>query len=180
MSRVGNKPIEIPDSVEVNIDGKTVTVNGPKGELSKRLRPEVSVREEGGMLIVEPYKRDARTRAFWGLSRQLLANMIEGVSNGFQRTLDISGVGYRAEMQGDTLVLHVGYSHPIEVQPPEGVTFTVEQQSVTVSGIDKEIVGNTAARIRKVRPVEPYKGKGIKYAGEQVRRKAGKKAVSAE
>ncbi len=155
-------------------------MNGPQGTLSRRLRPEIKIRQEENALYAEPTQYDARTRSFWGLTRQLIANMVQGVHEGFSRTLELHGVGYRATMHGNTLVLEVGYSHPIEVTPPEGITFSVEGNTITVSGIDKEVVGNVAAKVRQARPPEPYKGKGIRYAGEEVRRKAGKKAVGAE
>ncbi|WP_427162831.1 50S ribosomal protein L6 [Aliinostoc sp. HNIBRCY26] len=175
MSRIGKRPITIPAKVQVSIDGAKIAVKGPKGELSRDLPTNVIVSQEGEILTVAR-KDDSRTsRQMHGLSRTLVANMVEGVSQGFQRRLEIQGVGYRAQVQGRNLVLNMGYSHQVQIEPPEGIQFAVENNTnVIVSGYDKEIVGNTAAKIRAVRPPEPYKGKGIRYAGEVVRRKAGK------
>ncbi len=173
MSRIGKRPISIPAKVTVVLEGQQVTVKGPKGELSRALPGEVSVEQTDGTLLVK--RRNDSRPARHGLSRTLVANMIEGVSQGFQRRLEIQGVGYRAQVQGRNLILNVGYSNPVTIEPPEGVQFVVENNvNVIVSGINKEIVGNTAARIRAVRPPEPYKGKGIRYQGEFVRRKVGK------
>lgn len=175
MSRIGKAPIPIPDKVTVSLDGLSVTVKGPKGELSRVLPEGVSVSQEGGMVVVSPTSSHRRSRERHGLSRTLVANMVEGVSQGFTRKLEIVGVGYRAQVQGRKLVVSAGYSHPVEMVPPEGVTFSVENNtSVFVSGPDKELVGNEAAKIRGIRPPEPYKGKGIKYEGERILRKAGK------
>ncbi|HEY9749923.1 MAG TPA: 50S ribosomal protein L6 [Allocoleopsis sp.] len=175
MSRIGKRPISIPQKVTVTIEGQQVAVKGPKGELSRTLPNEVIVEQEGETLLVKRRDESRAARQRHGLSRTLVANMVEGVSQGFQRRLEIQGVGYRAQVQGRNLVLNVGYSHPVQIEPPEGVQMAVENNTnVVVSGIDKEIVGNIAARIRAVRPPEPYKGKGIRYAGEFVRRKAGK------
>jgi large subunit ribosomal protein L6 len=175
MSRIGKRPIDVPNKVTVAIDGQNVVVKGPKGELSRTLPAEVSVEQSGIQIVVSRRDESRPARQRHGLCRTLVANMVEGVSQGFQRKLEIIGVGYRAQVQGKNLVLAVGYSHPVEIEPPSGVQFAVENNTnVTVSGIDKEIVGNTAAKIRAVRPPEPYKGKGIRYAGEVVRRKAGK------
>ncbi|MGH1392713.1 MAG: 50S ribosomal protein L6 [Trichormus sp.] len=175
MSRIGKRPITVPSKVQVTIDGTKIAVKGPKGELSRNLPTNVIVSQEGEILQVTR-KDDSRTsRQMHGLSRTLVANMVEGVSQGFQRRLEIQGVGYRAQVQGRNLVLNMGYSHQVQIEPPEGIQFAVENNTnVIVSGYDKEIVGNTAAKIRAVRPPEPYKGKGIRYAGEAVRRKAGK------
>lgn len=179
MSRIGKRPITIPAKVQVTIDGTKVVVKGPKGELSRDLPANVIVSQEGEILQVTR-KDDSRvSRQMHGLSRTLVANMVEGVSQGFQRRLEIQGVGYRAQVQGRNLVLNMGFSHQVQIAPPEGVQFAVENNTnVIVSGYDKEIVGNTAAKIRGVRPPEPYKGKGIRYAGEVVRRKAGKTGKS--
>ncbi|HEY9907443.1 MAG TPA: 50S ribosomal protein L6 [Thermosynechococcaceae cyanobacterium] len=175
MSRIGKRPISIPGKVTVAIDGQSVSVKGPKGELSRVLPSEVTVVQEGETLLVNRNDDSRPARQRHGLSRTLVSNMVEGVSQGFQKKLEIQGVGYRAQVQGRILTLNMGYSHPVQIDPPEGIQFVVENNvNVTVSGIDKEIVGNTAARIRAVRPPEPYKGKGIRYAGELVRRKAGK------
>ena len=175
MSRIGKLPITVPSKVTVTIDGHLVAVKGPKGELSRILSNEVTVELEGDTLLVKRRDESRPARQMHGLSRTLVANMVEGVSQGFQRRLEIQGVGYRAQVQGRTLTLNVGYSHPVNIEPPDGVTIAVETNTnVIVSGFNKEEVGNTAAKIRAVRPPEPYKGKGIRYAGEVVRRKAGK------
>jgi large subunit ribosomal protein L6 len=176
MSRIGKKPIPIPDKVQVDIQGSQVTVKGPKGELSHAFHPDISiVREEGVLQVTRP--TDQRThRALHGLSRALLMNMITGVSEGYSKTMEIVGTGYRAELQGQKLVLYLGYSHPIEFEPPKGISFDVPRggRTVTISGIDRELVGEIAARIRRQRPPEPYKGKGVRYENERVRHKAGK------
>lgn len=175
MSRIGKRPIEIPGKVTVTIDGQHVTVKGPKGELNRTLPEQVQVEQEEQTLRVLRRDESRVARQRHGLSRTLVANMVEGVSKGFQKRLEIQGVGYRAQVQGRNLILNVGYSKPVEIVPPEGVQVAVENNTnVIVSGINKEVVGNTAARIRAVRPPEVYKGKGIRYAGEMVRRKAGK------
>ena len=175
MSRIGKRPITIPAKVQVAIDGKKVLVKGPKGELSRDLPAHVTVSQSGETLLVTRRDDTRTSRQMHGLSRTLVANMVEGVSQGFQRRLEIQGVGYRAQVQGANLVLNIGYSHQVQIEPPAGVQFVVENNTnVIVSGYDKEVVGNTAAKIRAVRPPEPYKGKGIRYAGEVVRRKAGK------
>ncbi|MGC9504444.1 50S ribosomal protein L6 [Baaleninema sp.] len=175
MSRIGKRPVSVPKNVTVTIDGQAVSVKGPKGELSRVFPKEVSFDRDGETILVKRHDESRVSRARHGLSRTLLFNMVEGVSNGFERRLEIQGVGYRAQVKGKTLVLNVGYSQPIEIEPPEGVELAVENNTnVIVKGINKEVVGNTAAKIRGVRPPEVYKGKGIRYAGEQVRRKAGK------
>lgn len=175
MSRIGKRPIPVPQKVTVTISGQHVAVKGPKGELSRTLPPEVEVVQEGDTVLVNRRNESRPARQRHGLCRTLIANMVEGVSQGFQKRLEIQGVGYRAQVQGRNLVLNVGYSNPVQIEPPDGIQVAVENNTnVIVSGIDKEIVGNTTARIRAVRPPEPYKGKGIRYAGEVVRRKAGK------
>lgn len=175
MSRIGKRPINIPNKVTVTIDGQSVAVKGPKGELSRILPAGVRVTQADSTVSVERNDDSRMARERHGLCRTLVANMIQGVSEGFQRRLEIQGVGYRAQVQGRNLLLSMGYSHPVEIPPPDGIQFAVEgNTNVIVSGPDKEIVGNMAARIRAVRPPEPYKGKGIRYAGEFVRRKAGK------
>jgi large subunit ribosomal protein L6 len=176
MSRIGLKPIPVPPKVQVEIQGSQVTVKGPKGEMSRTFSPDMQIALEDGILHVRR-PSDARThRALHGLTRSLLANMVTGVSAGFSKTLEIVGTGYRAEKQGKNLMLYVGYSHPVEFQPPEGIEFDVPKGGivVTVLGRDKELVGEIAARIRRQRPPEPYQGKGVRYSGEHVRRKAGK------
>lgn len=175
MSRIGKRPIPVPSKVTLTIDGQQVKVKGPKGELSRELPAEVLVEQEGEIVTVKRRDESRPARQRHGLSRTLVANMVEGVSKGFEKRLEIQGVGYRAQVQGRNLILNVGYSKPVEMKPPEGITLAVENNTnVIVTGIDKEIVGNMAAQIRAIRPPEPYKGKGIRYAGEQVRRKAGK------
>jgi len=176
VSRIGKKPIPIPDKVQVTIDGSQVTVKGPKGELSQTFPAEMVIKQEDGQLVVERPSDQRQHRAFHGLTRALIANMVTGVSAGFERVLNIEGVGYHAEMDGQTLVMHLGYSHPIPVEPPPHVAFAVEERgrTVRISGIDKQVVGQMAANIRKLRPPEPYMGKGVRYRGEHVRRKAGK------
>ncbi|EDY37833.1 50S ribosomal protein L6 [Cyanobium sp. PCC 7001] len=165
----------MPDKVTVSLSGLAVTVKGPKGELSRTLPEGVSVAQEGSTIVVSPTSESRRSRERHGLCRTLVANMVEGVSQGYTRKLEIVGVGYRAAVQGKKLVVSAGYSHPVEMVPPDGVTFTVEgTTTVLVSGADKELVGNEAAKVRAIRPPEPYKGKGIKYAGERILRKAGK------
>jgi len=175
MSRIGNKPVDLPDGVDVEIDGSVVTVKGSKGELERSFNERIGFDLDDGVVTVTRPDDARESRALHGLSRALLNNMVVGVSNGFSKELEIHGVGYRASMKGSSIELLVGFSHPVEVQAPEGITFEVpEQTKIIVSGIDKEQVGQVAANIRKVRPPEPYKGKGIRYVGEYVRRKAGK------
>ncbi len=175
MSRIGKAPIPIPDKVSVSLNGLAVTVKGPKGELNRTLPDGVAIAQDGNTLVVSPSSTTRRSRERHGLCRTLVANMVEGVSQGFTRKLEIVGVGYRAALQGKKLVVSAGYSHQIEMVPPDGVTFAVENNtSVFVSGPDKELVGNEAAKVRAIRPPEPYKGKGIKYEGERILRKAGK------
>jgi large subunit ribosomal protein L6 len=168
-------PIPIPQGVDVRIDGSSVTVKGPKGELSRELNPEMKVEQTDGRLIVSRPTDQARHRAMHGLTRSLVANMVTGVSEGFSKTLELQGVGYRAQMQGRDLMLAVGYSHPVQVPPPPGIEFEVDGTTkIIVKGANREHVGQAAADVRKIRPPEPYKGKGIRYQGEYVRRKAGK------
>lgn len=176
MSRIGKMPIAVPDGVKVTINGNHVTVSGKNGKLEQRFRPEMSISQDNGILTVERPNDSNQTRAYHGLTRALLNNMVLGVSEGFERRLEVEGVGYRAEMQGQSLVLNVGYSHPVVMEPPKDVTYEVESRGklIIVKGIDKQVVGEICAQIRKVRPPEPYKGKGIRYQGEHVRRKAGK------
>jgi len=177
MSRVGLKPIPLPDKVQVDVRGSHVTVKGPKGQLERSFSPDMAIELEGGVLRVTRPTDHRLHRAMHGLTRALLANMVTGVSDGYSKELEIVGTGYRAETQSPTkLVLYLGYSHSIEMDAPEGITFEVPKggRAVTVSGVDKELVGEIAARIRRQRPPEPYKGKGVRYAGERVRRKAGK------
>jgi large subunit ribosomal protein L6 len=175
MSRVGRQPIVVPSAVKVEIKGARVTVTGPKGELSREFHPDIGIRLDDGQILVTRSSDRPQQRSLHGLTRSLLANMVTGVSEGFSKMLELHGVGYRVQMQGQKLVLQVGYSRPVEVTPPAGITLTVEGTSrVTVHGISRELVGQVAADIRAVRPPDPYKGKGIRYQGERVRRKAGK------
>ncbi|NES04516.1 MAG: 50S ribosomal protein L6 [Okeania sp. SIO2F4] len=175
MSRIGKLPIPIPKKVTITIEGQKVTVKGPKGELSRVLPPEIAVEQQEETIIVKPQNDSRRARQRYGLCRTLVANMVEGVSKGYEKRLLIQGVGYRAQVQGKTLILNVGYSKPVEMPAPEGIQMAVENNTnVIVNGINKELVGNTAARIRAVRPPEVYKGKGIRYAGEMIKLKAGK------
>ncbi|HEX6314010.1 MAG TPA: 50S ribosomal protein L6 [Gemmatimonadaceae bacterium] len=175
MSRIGRKPIPVPSGVTVEVDGSTVKVKGPKGELSRTFRPEMKVSLADGQVTVERPSDQKQPRALHGLTRALLANMVEGVTRGFSRSLEIVGVGYRAEKRGDRLLINAGYSHPVEYPEPKGIKLSTTSPTViVVEGIDKQQVGQVAAEIRSVRPPEPYKGKGLRYQGEQVRRKAGK------
>jgi large subunit ribosomal protein L6 len=176
MSRIGRKPITIPSGVEITIgDGNYVEVKGPKGMLSQRFHPDLAVTKEDGTISVVRPDDEREHRAVHGLTRSLINNMVVGVTEGFKKNLDIQGVGYRAAIDGRTLVLNVGYSHPVRMNPVEGVMFAVDGPNrIIVSGADKQQVGEEAARIRRTRPPEPYKGKGIRYEGEYVRRKAGK------
>ena len=178
MSRVGKKPILIPEGVEIKIERQKIIVKGPKGELSKEIRPEIKVETREGKIFVSPQKETKKTKALWGLTRALLANMIKGVTEGFEKKLEIEGIGFRASVEGEDLVLYVGFTHPIRIKALEGIKFSVEKNIITVSGADLEKVSQIAAKIRKVKPPEPYKGKGIRYVGEVVRRKVGKKAVT--
>jgi large subunit ribosomal protein L6 len=177
MSRIGRKPIPVPSGVDITIQPGTVTVKGPKGQLAEQIHRDITVTQEGSeILVTRPTDRGPH-RALHGLSRSLIANMVEGVTDGFAKTLEIQGVGYRAALRGSTLDLALGYSHPVSVEAPEGIEFEVPQPTrIVVKGTDKQLVGETAAKIRKKRPPEPYKGKGIRYEGEYVVRKVGKRA----
>lgn len=177
MSRIGKLPVSIPQGVTVDIKKNSVTVKGPKGQLSRDFPPEIAIKQEDGQIVASRNSDHRLHRAKHGLTRALLNNMVVGVSSGFSRKLVIEGVGYRAAVEGKNLVLSVGYSHPVVIEPPEGVSFEVTDRAgreLIISGVDKETVGEIAARIRRTRPPEPYKGKGIRYEGEQIRRKAGK------
>ena len=177
MSRIGKKPIEIPAGVTVTVDPGRVTVHGPNGELRQVVPTRIAIEQDNGTLTVTRPTERGEDRALHGLTRTLIANMVDGVTKGFQKKLEITGVGYRAILQGTNLELQVGYSHPVRITPREGISFEVPTPTqVIVKGIDKQVVGQTAAEIRKVRPPEPYKGKGIKYEGEFIRRKVGKRA----
>jgi large subunit ribosomal protein L6 len=177
MSRIGKQPIAIPDGVNVAVDPGRVTVNGPLGELTQNVPARILIEKEDGQLLVKRPTERGDDRALHGLTRSLVANMVEGVTNGFEKRLEIQGVGYRASLRGTALELNVGYSHPVVIDAPAGITFEVPAQNqIVVKGIDKQQVGEIAAEVRDVRPPEPYKGKGIRYEGEYVRRKVGKRA----
>jgi len=178
MSRIGKKPISIPSGVEIKIEGSKIFVKGSKGELSLGLRREVKVEKDDEKIVVSPGKKSKNTKAFWGLYRALIANMVKGVSEGFEKKLEIRGVGYKARVEGENLILNVGFSHEVKIKKPEGIDFSVEKNIITISGARKEKVGQIAAKIRDIRPPEPYKGKGIRYLGEEVRTKVAKKAVA--
>ena len=200
MSRVGKKPIIIPGGVEVKIEDNIVIVKGPKGELSYETRPEIEAVIKEGKIFVLPQidtklrtktpkenkfptgqassVRGKKAKVLWGLTRTLISNLIKGVTEGYQKKLEIEGLGYRAALEGEDLILQVGFTHPVKIKCPAGIKFSVEKNVITVSGIDKELVGQVAAKIRRVRPPEPYKGKGIRYFGEVIRRKAGKRAAT--
>lgn len=180
MSRVGKKPIPLPEKVDVRVDGATVRVKGPNGELERTLHPAMNVAVAEGQVSITPADESRQNRALWGLSRSLVANMVEGVSRGFAKELAIVGVGYKAELQGKAVRLSLGFSRPLSYRPPEGITLEVPSpQAVVVRGMDKELVGQCAAEIRLLRPPEPYKGKGIRYKDERVRRKVRKGALGA-
>lgn len=182
MSKVGKKPIELPPEIKIDLRDNFLIVEGPKGKLERKIPDEIKIKIEetgGRKVILVSYEGSKEKKALWGTFRSLIYNMIEGVKNGFEKKLIIEGVGWRANMEGKDLVLNIGFSHPVKVSPPDGINFSVEKNNmVIVSGIDKEVVGNTAAKIRKIRPPEPYKGKGIRYENEVIRRKAGKKAAT--
>ena len=175
MSRIGRLPVAVPAGVEVALDGRRITVSGPKGELSRELHPDMRVRREDGTIVVTRPTEQKQHKQLHGLTRTLVANMVEGVTTGYRKGLEITGVGYRAALSGRKLVLSLGYSHPVEIDPPGGISFELENPThLAVVGIDKELVGQIAAQVRASRKPEPYKGKGVRYAGERVRRKAGK------
>ncbi|MFZ0614310.1 MAG: 50S ribosomal protein L6 [Desulfobacterales bacterium] len=175
MSRVGKKPIAIPAKVKVTYEGGELSVQGQKGKLSRPIHPAVTIKVQDGVLSVEPLQSDKTSQALQGLTRSLVMNMVTGVDSGFARVLEINGIGYRAEVKGQSLILMLGYSHPINFSLPDGISAAVERNNIIkLEGIDKELLGQTAASIRRLRPPEPYKGKGIKFAEEYIRRKAGK------
>ena len=176
MSRIGKKTIPVPAGVTVTLEGQTVSVKGPKGQLAWTVAEEIEVKQENGELTLALREDTTRAHAMWGLSRTLVANMVDGVTKGYERTLELVGVGYRAAMKGQALSMQLGFSHDVDIPPPPGISFAVPRQTeVKISGIDKQQVGEIAARIRRMRPPEPYKGKGVRYSGERVRRKEGKK-----
>jgi large subunit ribosomal protein L6 len=177
MSRIGKLPIEVPGGVEIRLEGNLATVTGPKGTLAQQLPPQITVRQDGARILVERPNDERENRSLHGLVRSLVANMVEGVTNGYEKQLEIQGVGYRVQAQGPDLLFSLGYSHQIPVKAPEGITFEVTSPTrLSVKGIDKQQVGQVAAEIRRLRKPDPYKGKGVRYAGEQIRRKAGKTA----
>lgn len=180
MSRIGKQPITIPAGVTVEVNGKHVKVNGPKGELQRTFTPVVDINLEDSQIVVTRSSDEKNVRALHGTTRAVIQNMVTGVSEGFSKTLEIQGVGYKAELEGEKLVINVGFSHPVFVEPPMGINFDVTEKNrfIVVTGSSKEVVGQVAADIRKIRPPEPYKGKGIRYLGERVRRKAGKTAAA--
>jgi len=179
MSRIGKMPIKIPENVEITLSDYSLTVSGPLGKLSQMFRPEVKLLQREGQIVIERTLDSKLAKALHGLTRTLVANMISGVSRGFEKELEVQGVGYRARMEGENLILSLGYSHPVTVTPPQDVKLTVSENKIIVSGIDKAQVGQVAADIKRLRPPDPYKGKGIRYLGEQVRLKPGKKALGA-
>ncbi|OGZ73586.1 MAG: 50S ribosomal protein L6 [Candidatus Staskawiczbacteria bacterium RIFCSPLOWO2_01_FULL_38_12b] len=182
MSRIGKKSIEIPPTVKIVMEGPTVIVTGPKGELKTDIHRDIKVEQKDGKVFVVPRKEEAsgNAKALWGLYRALIFNMVQGVEKGFEKKLEIEGVGFKAAVTGDELVMNLGFVNPVKIKKPEGITFLVEKNLITVSGIDKQAVGQIAAQIRATKKAEPYKGKGIKYQGEKIRRKEGKKVVSAK
>lgn len=182
MSRIGRLPVAVPSGVQVNVQGSNVHVKGPKGEMKRTFSPMIGIAMENGHVVVTRNSDDAAERALHGTTRAVIANMVRGVSTGFSTVLEVEGVGYRAEMEGKNLALFVGYSHPVKIEPPVGISFEVDLKTrqIKVIGYDKEVVGQTASEIRRVRPPEPYHGKGIRYQGERIRRKAGKAGKGAK
>lgn len=174
MSRIGKIPVEIPSGVEVNINGQDVSVKGPKGTLTMSVAEPITAKVDGSTVVVSRPNDERESRSLHGLTRTLIANMVEGVTNGYSKVLEIQGTGYRVNQKGNALEFQLGFSHPVNVEPPEGITFKVEGNRVTVEGISKQQVGEVAANLRKIRPPEPYKGKGVRYLGENIRRKVGK------
>ncbi|HOP47548.1 MAG TPA: 50S ribosomal protein L6 [Desulfobacteraceae bacterium] len=177
MSRIGKVPIPIPKGVEIRLEGDSLKVNGPRGELTRKIHPKVQVNTDGEKIEVSVYDSTKESKSLHGLFRVLISNMITGVSSGFERSLEIVGVGYRAELKDRTVVFNIGYSHPVNYELPEGIDARIDKMKISLSGNDKELLGKTAAKIRSFRKPEPYKGKGIKYSEEMIRRKAGKSGV---
>lgn len=178
MSRIGKKPIKIPAGVNVSVADNFISVKGPKGELQRLLHPDMAVEIGEKEINIRPQRETKKSFALWGLSRSLVANMVEGVTGGFEKKLEFEGIGFRVNLEGDTLVWALGFSHPVRFRAPPGINLKTEKNVVTVSGVNKELVGEVAAMIRALKPPEPYKGKGIRYKGEVIRRKAGKKATA--
>lgn len=179
MSRIGKKIIKVPDGVTIKINGTNIEIKGPKGELMVQIRPEIEAVMRDEQISFTVKEQSKESSAFWGLARALVANAVKGVTEGYKKELEIQGVGYRARVEGNNLVLEMGFSHPVNLEKPSGIDFTIEKNIIRISGIDKQLVGETSAKIRAVRPPEPYKGKGIRYVGEVVLRKAGKRAEGA-
>lgn len=178
MSKLGKKPINIPEGVEVKVDASSISVKGPKGTLTRSIPSTVAISVSGSEVIVKPNSTAKDIKSFWGLYRSLVQNMITGTSKGFEKTLEFQGVGYKATVKGKDLELGLGFSHPVTIHAPEGITFKTEKSSIKIEGIDKELIGKVATEIRSYREPEPYKGSGIRYEGEIIKRKAGKKAVA--
>lgn len=176
MSRIGNKPIEIPQEVEINLDNNKIQIKGPKGVVDYLIHEKIIISKSDKEIIVTAKSKDKFAHSLQGLTRSLIANMITGVTKGYTKKLEVIGVGYRVQLQGSDLILNVGFSHPVTVKAPEGITFALQKNTITISGIDKQLVGEISAQIRKIRKPEPYKGKGIRYQGEEVKRKPGKAA----
>jgi large subunit ribosomal protein L6 len=179
MSRIGKKPILIPNEVEVKLEGNEVMVKGPKGEIRKEIHPEIKIEINNKEIRITPFKPSKKTNALWGLTRALVANMVKGVTEGFEKELQIEGIGYKARIENNKLILNIGFSHPVEVEIKEGIKFSINKNIIKIEGVDKELVGQLAAKIRALRPPEAYKGKGIRYVGETVKLKPGKKVVAA-
>lgn len=182
MSRIGRLPVDVPAGVKVDVQGSNVHIKGPKGEMQRTFSPLVEIALENNQIVVTRQSDNPEERALHGTTRAVIQNMMHGVSTGFEVVLEVEGVGYRSEMDGKILVLHVGYSHPVRVEPPDGISFATDAKTrqIKVIGFDREVVGQTASEIRRVRPPEPYHGKGIRYAGEKIRRKAGKAGKGAK
>lgn len=178
MSRIGKNPIKFNTGVEIKIDNNVIKIKGPKGELSRTIRPEIKAEVKDNEIILTPVKETKNTSAFWGLSRALVANMVRGVTEGYEKKLIIEGIGFKAVLDGKNLILSLGFSHPVKIEVPAGIEFKVEKNVIIISGIDKELVGEIAAKIRRKKKPEPYKGKGIRYINEVVRRKVGKKGTA--
>ncbi len=178
MSRIGKKPIQIPENIEAKIEGQKIVIKGPKGELFREIRPEIKVEIKENQILVSPKDETKKTKAFWGLTRALIANMVLGTTEGYEKKLEIQGLGFKASIEGEEIVLSVGFSHLVRIKAPQGIKFSVEKNIIIVSGIDKEKVGLFASKIKKVKPPEPYKGKGIRYQGEIIKKKVGKKATT--
>jgi large subunit ribosomal protein L6 len=180
MSKIGKKPIEIPKEVSVEFKDDEIFIKGPKGELKKKIPSEINAELKEGKIFLSPKFEAKKVKALWGLTRSLISNWIKGVSQGFEKKLEIQGIGYRAELKGESLFLYVGFSKPVEFKIPKGIKISLENNIITVSGIDKELVGQTAANIRKIKEPDPYKGKGIRYLGEKIKLKPGKKVAAAK